>query len=303
MRLVLAIARRGGLGSASRELHLTQSALSHHLKALEERLGVTVFDRVGRGLVLNAHGTRLVDLAERLLPAVLETERALTTPQMPPRRLRITTGCYTAYPWLPEALHQLAEAMPDTRVVIVVDATRRAAEALLADEVDVALMPWTVDDKRLVPRPVFDDDICAVMHPSDPLAKRATVPVALLAPRRVLTHEMPPHTLAWAKAALGRSFVHLRNVERLQLTEAMVAVTKSGDAISLMGTWPIKSELASGVLVARPLRPRMRRPFALVTLRSKATDPRVALLANLLRRWGRESAATGLLSPVRSRLA
>ena len=72
LRLVLAIARRGGLGPAARHLHLTQSALSHHLRALEDRLGVSVFDRVGRGLVVIARGARLVELADRLLPEVLE---------------------------------------------------------------------------------------------------------------------------------------------------------------------------------------------------------------------------------------
>jgi len=95
VRLVHAIAARGGMGAASRSLHLTQSALSHHLRALEARLGVSMFDRVGRGMVLNAHGARLVALADRLLPELLELERSLTHEAPPAPRLRITTGCYT----------------------------------------------------------------------------------------------------------------------------------------------------------------------------------------------------------------
>ena len=290
LRLILAIARRGGLGPASRHLHVTQSALSHHLRALEERLGVSVFDRVGRVLVVNARGARLVELADRLLPEVLEVERALASPAPLPRKIRLTTGCYTAYPWLPEALRRLTESAPGTRVDIVVDATRRAADALLKGEVDLAVMPWLTEDKRLLARHLFDEEISAVMHPDDPLAKNVSVPVTALATRRVLTHEMPAAELGWARATLGRAFSSLRHAERMPLTEAMVALAMAGEGIALMGLWTIKSELASGALVARPLRPRLRRPFAVVTVRERPADPRADVLASVLRAWGRDAA-------------
>jgi LysR family transcriptional regulator for metE and metH len=290
VRLVHAIAARGGLGAASKALHLTQSALSHHLRALEERLGVTVFDRVGRGVVLNAHGKRLVALADTLLPQLLEIEQSITSPSPPPPRLRITTGCYTAYPWLPEALRRMRELVPSTRIDVRVDATRRAADALAAGEVDVAVMPWYAQDRRLRARPVFDEAIGVAMRPDDPLAKRASVPVAMLADRRVLTHEVPAAEIAWIRATFGKSASALRNVERLPLTEAIVALTKSGDGISLLGTWTIRDEIERGALVVRPLSPRLERPFAVVTAVDRLTDPRADVLADVLRAWGRSLA-------------
>lgn len=283
VRLVHAIAARGGLGAAARALHLTQSALSHHLRALEERLGVSVFDRVGRGMVLNANGARLVALADRLLPELIALERAMLSPEPPTPRLRITTGCYTAYPWLPEALRRMRAAVPGTRIDVVVDATRRAAEALVRNEVDVAVMPWLAPDPRLEARHVFDEEIGVAMRPDDPLARRATVPVGALADRRVLTHEVPAPELAWIRATFGRQVVALRGVERLPLTEAILALTKSGEGVSLLGSWTIQDELASGALVVRPLRPALRRPFAVVTARARPTDVRVEVLASVLR--------------------
>lgn len=285
VRLVHAIAVHGGLGAACKALHLTQSALSHHLRALESRLGVAVFDRVGRGVVLNANGARLVALADRLLPELLALEQSLRSPSPPPPRLRITTGCYTAYPWLPDALTRMREVVPGTRVDVVVDATRRAADALAAGEVDVAVMPWLAPDLRLEARHVFDEEISVVMRPDDPLASRATVPVELLASRRVLTHEVPQGELAWIRSTFGRGVVALRHVERLPLTEAIVALTRSGDGVSLLGTWTILPELEAGTLVARPLRPALRRPFAVVTSRHRAADTRADVLASALRAW------------------
>ncbi len=287
VRLVHAIAARGGMGAASRSLHLTQSALSHHLRALEERLGVSVFDRVGRGMVLNAHGARLVSLADRLLPELCEIERSMLAPTVPAPRLRITTGCYTAYPWLPAALAKMREKVPGTRVEVIVDATRRATDALLRGEVDIAVSPWLEPDPRLCARHVFDEEIAVAMRPDDPLAKKATVPVAALADRRVLTHEVPAAELAWIRATFGRGVVALRNVERLPLTEAIVALTKSGEGISLLGTWTIQHEIDSGALVTRPLRPALERPFAVLTARDRSVDPRADVLAEVLREWAR----------------
>jgi len=297
LRLVLAVARRGGLGAASRELHLTQSALSHHLRALEERLGVEVFDRVGRRLVVNERGARLVELADRLLPEVLAVERALASPAVPPQRLRLTTGCYTAYPWLPGALGRLEEALPGTRVEVVVDATRRAAEALVQGEVDVAVMPWLSEDPRLLARHVFDEEISVVMLPGDPLARHAAVPAAALAERRVMAHEIPPAEVAWFRACLGRSSGALRGVKPLPLTEAIVELTRAGEGVSLLGSWAIRRELASGELVARPLRPRLRRPFAVVTPRDRPADPRASVLASVLRAWAATGENAGHTSP------
>lgn len=298
VRLVHAIAARGGLGAASKALHLTQSALSHHLRSLESRLGVAVFDRVGRGVVLNAHGKRLVALADTLLPQLLEIERTITAPAPLAPRLRITTGCYTAYPWLPEALRRMREVVPTTRVDVRVDATRRASDALAQGEVDVAVMPWYADDPRLHARHVFDEQIAVAMRPDDPLARRKHVPIDALADRRVLTHEVPAAEVAWIRATFGRRAMALRHVERLPLTEAIVALTKSGDGVSLLGTWTIDDELAAGALVVRPLVPALERPFAVVTARDRPADPRADVLADVLRAWarGRDRAKPGRIS-------
>jgi DNA-binding transcriptional LysR family regulator len=175
--------------------------------------------------------------------------------------------------------------VPGTRVDVVVDATRRAGDALANGEVDVAVMPWLGPDARLEARHVFDEEIVVAMRPDDALAARATVPIAALAERRVLTHEVPAGELAWIRATFGRSVVALRGVERLPLTEAIVALTRSGEGVSLLGAWTILEELRSGALVARPIRPALRRPFAVVTSRHRPSDPRAEVLATALRAW------------------
>jgi LysR family transcriptional regulator for metE and metH len=283
LRLVQAIARTGGVGPASAVLHVTQSALSHHLRALEDRLGVAVFDRVGRRVVLNEHGARLVELAGRVLPQLLEAERALCTPATPARAFRITTGCYTVYPWLPALIERLAIESPCTRCQLVVTATGHAAAALLDGEVDAAVMPWHTPDDRLVGRLAFREELIVLCRADDPLAARRSVPASALAGRRVLTHDAPAAETAWFRARLGRGVAYLRDVLRVPLTEAIVELVRAGTGVAILGSWTVERDLAGGEVVARSLRPQIRRPFAVVTTRAGARDPRAEALTAVLR--------------------
>lgn len=95
LRLVQAIDREGGISRAARVLHLTQSALSHHLRALEERVGVQLFERTGRSLLLNQHGEKIAALAARILPELCAVERAILAPDAVATTFRIAMGCYT----------------------------------------------------------------------------------------------------------------------------------------------------------------------------------------------------------------
>src|SRR5688572_20614491 len=192
LRLVHAIQRAGGLSRAAQLLHLTQSALSHHLRALEERVGVALFDRQGRRLVLNVEGQKVAQLAQRLLPELYAVERSLRAPAEAVTRFRITMGCYTVYHWLPTLMSRLAVEAPALRCEVVPEVTRGAVAALLRGEIDAAVVPNVKPDPRIAIRHAFEEDIVVVMRPDDPLVQKARVGVADLAKRTVYAHETPP---------------------------------------------------------------------------------------------------------------
>src|SRR3954468_17587136 len=124
LELMAAVAEHGTLTRASKELHLTQSALSHQLLTLETRLRAPLFSRVGRRMVPTGAGLRLLDAARGALPHLKTAEHDL-------RRLvdgragtiRVSTECYTCYHWLPGVLKRVAKTVPGIEVDIVADAT------------------------------------------------------------------------------------------------------------------------------------------------------------------------------------
>src|SRR5258705_12004514 len=123
LRLVRAVAAFGGLTSAGRELHLTQSALSHQLRDVETRLGTPIFLRVGKRMVLTSAGERLLRSAEEILGTLERTEAAIRGLAAVGRgRLRVSTGSYTQYHWLPLALKRFRPVCPNVDVQIVTGA-------------------------------------------------------------------------------------------------------------------------------------------------------------------------------------
>src|ERR1700694_389433 len=105
LQLVAAVADVGSLTRAGDRLHLTQSALSHQLRDIEERLDAPLFLRIGKRLLLTPAGERLLWSAKKVLERLEQTEHDIR--QMGRDRagmLRLTTECYTCYHWLPPLL-------------------------------------------------------------------------------------------------------------------------------------------------------------------------------------------------------
>lgn len=283
LRLVHAIDRAGGLSRAAEVLHLTQSALSHHLRALEERIGVALFDREGRKLLLNEHGDKVARLAERVLPELVSVERSLRAPSAARERFRITMGCYTVYSWLPALITRLSLEDPALRCEVIPEVTRSAVEAVLSGKVDAAVVANARPDPKLFVRHAFEEDLVVVMRPDDALARSPRISIAQLADRTVYAHETPADQVAWFRAALGRAAPSLlRSIVRVPLTEAMLELVRGGVGVAILGAWTVERDIARGELLTRPLKPGVRRVMSVVTRQTARQDPRVALLASVL---------------------
>src|SRR5688500_4694546 len=141
LRMVEMIAREGGVTAASEKLFVTQSALSHQLREIEDRLGTSLFLRRKRKLNLTDAGRRILKSAHSIL-------NELTAAEQDVRRLaegkegilRISTQCNTCYHWLPALIQEFQKRHPGVEVQINVEATRDPYGALWKGELDLALL-------------------------------------------------------------------------------------------------------------------------------------------------------------------
>jgi len=273
LRLVRAIAREASVTRAASTLHLSQSAVSHQLVDLERDLGTRLFDRVGKKMVLTSAGARMLDVSERLLRDLAALERDLHAHRRDARAaLRVTTNCYTCYHWLPAAVSHFAEKHPRVDLSIVLEATKRAHEALLADEVDLAILNEPPRDEALAHVELTESELVVVARNDHEVLARgdkhgvrfgdlrgATVLVFEGAPEAMLTQLVEAVRRSWEK----RSGERLREpiaIRKVPLTEAMFAIARGGSAVGILDRW-LTTGYLDRTVVARPLRPQVTRRF------------------------------------------
>ena len=290
LQLVTAIAEEGGVTRAAGRLHLTQSALSHQLAGLEQRLGTRLFLRLGRKMVLTAAGQVLVASAGRLLEDLRRAEDAVV--RLGSDRsgvLRLATECYTCYHWVPPLLREFQRTWPEVELRIVADATRAPLDALAAGRLDLAIVSSPARDRRFVRTPLFSDELVAVMAPSHRLAGRAWLRAADFADENLILYTSPEESTAFQKMLVPAG-VTPRQLSEIQLTEAIIEMVKAGLGVSILARWSVAPHLAAGTLRAARLGPRgLLRDWTAATLRAAAPPAWLDAFVRLLARSGRPS--------------
>lgn len=254
LRLVQAIAEEGSVTRAGSRLHLTQSALSHQLGDLEARLGVALFDRVGRRLRLAAAGARLLHTASSVLTEVERAEREiLASAGSAQGTLRLAIQCTTVYHWLPSRLKLLAHDAPDVAVEIAGGVTDDPQRALLDGRLDLAIVHRMARDGRLARVPLFRDEVAVVTALQHPLARRPWVAARDFADQHLIVYSMPKEANLVFREVLLPAGVSPKRVTHVQLTEAIVELVKAGLGIATLPRWTVAPQVERGELVALPL--------------------------------------------------
>ena len=268
LRLIAAVADVGSLTRAGDQLHLTQSALSHQLRDIEERLGAPLFDRLGKRLRLTPAGEELLQSARAVLDRLRQTEQTIRQLGQSRRAvLRITTECYTCYHWLPPLLPAFRARFPSVDVRIEVEATSHPIERVLDGTVDVALMSTSVRDRRLAVRPVFADQVVVIASPQHRLASRRRIALRDLHDETFFMYPPWQDSLFLNQVLRPAGAVPAR-IEEVKLTEAIAELVKSNLGLAALARWAVEPLLASGAVVAPPLPRRgLQRHWSAVMLR------------------------------------
>jgi LysR family transcriptional regulator for metE and metH len=275
LRLVAAIADAGSMTKAADRLFLTQSALSHQLRDIEARFGTTFFLRVGRRLVLTAAGRRVLETARRV---IAELERA----EADVRRLagntdgiiRVCTQCNTGYHWLGPLLSVYQRKHPRVTVNIASDATDRPVAALLDGHVDLAILVHAVTDRRLRVRPLFSDEMVAIVAPSSPLARRHWISAEELAEQHLLLYSRAPEESFVFRELFTPAGLVPTRVSFIMLTEAMIELARAGSGAGVLPRWSAQRAIATGAVVGLSLTRRgMRRQWVAATLAAQPDPP------------------------------
>src|ERR1700761_3988081 len=120
LRTLVALAETGNLSKAARRVHLSQPAVSHQIRAVEDHYGIELFERKSDPLRLTAAGERFVELAYQVTRCVQEGERDLARiAQGQAGQLRIAVECHSCFDWLMPAMDAFREHWPQVELDLV----------------------------------------------------------------------------------------------------------------------------------------------------------------------------------------
>ena len=201
-------------------------------------------------MVLTAAGRRVLDTARRVLGDLERTEEDV-------RRLaghgegtiRVCTQCYTGYHWLAGVLATFQRKHPGVTINIAADATDRPVDALFDGRIDLAILIDPARDRRLRLRPLFTDEMVAIVAPSHELAKQRWVSPAVLAGEHLLVYSSAPEESFVLRRVMAPLSLTPRRVSFIMLTEAMTELARAGIGVGILPRWSAQRAIAAGAVV------------------------------------------------------
>jgi LysR family transcriptional regulator for metE and metH len=284
LRLIAGIADAGSMTKAAERLFLTQSALSHQLRDIEARVDTLFFVRLGRKMVLTAAGRRVLETARRVIADIERAEEDV-------RRLagnsegviRMCTQCYTGYHWLGPLLTAFQRKHPRVTVDVAADATDRPVDALLDGRIDLAILIDPVRDRRVRLRPLFADEMVAIVAKGHPLARRRWVAPAELAAEHLLVYSSVPEDSFLFQRVMGPLGLRPVKVSFIMLTEAMIELARAGMGIGILPRWSAQRAIGSGAVAALSItRKGLKRRWMAGTLAAQPDPPSLADFIDLI---------------------
>src|SRR6056297_998680 len=254
LRTIKAIHEAGGLAKAADLLNITQSALSHQVKGLEDQAGVELFVRRSKPLKLSAAGLKMLRAAEDILPRVMALEdefAGLVTGSS--GRLHIAIECHACFDWLFPVLEQFRKAWPDVDVDIRPGLAFDALPALRREEVDLVVSSDPEDLPGVTFKPLFDYEPVFVASSQHPLAQKPFVVAEDFREETLITYPVDRARLDVFTALLTPAKVEPRMIRQVELTAVILLLVASNRGVAVLPDWVVRELRTSSDYVTRPL--------------------------------------------------
>jgi DNA-binding transcriptional LysR family regulator len=268
-----ALARRGSFTLAAKDLFLTQSAVSHAIKALEDDVGCRLLDRVGRRVLLTQAGEQFLRHTEKIL-AEMETARAgldnLT--KWGHGRLRVGASTTACQHILPTVLREFRQSYPKCVIRIEPGDHGQQLDLLRSGQIDLALIiePPGPALTEVTFVPLFQDELRFLVAPLHPWAKLGRAPREAIEGETLVLYNKASHTFRLVNEYFREEKITLTNTIELGSMEAIKELVKIGIGVGVLAPWIARAELESGSLISLPLGPRkLRRRWGVTHLKGR----------------------------------
>jgi LysR family transcriptional regulator for metE and metH len=251
-RTLVALAETRKLTAAASRVHLTQSALSHQVRAIEDEYG-PIFDRRRSGLEFTATGDRLLQLARQTLESVAIAERDLARMKdAAAGQLRIALECHTCFDWLMPVMDRFRPLWPEVELDLVAGFHTDAIELLESRTADMVIGARPPKRKGLTAIPLFRFEILAVLPVDSPLGARKRVEARDFSGQTLITYPVPDKRIDVIREVLAPARIKFRR-RTTELTVAILQLVASRRGIAALPAWGLVNYVGHDYVIARPI--------------------------------------------------
>ncbi|MFD0930669.1 LysR substrate-binding domain-containing protein [Methylophilus glucosoxydans] len=241
LAIIREVEQQGSLTAAAEKLFLTQSALSHSIKKLEQQLGTDIWLREGRSLRLTQAGQYLLAVANRLLPQLsLAEERLRQFAQGERGTLRIGMECHPCYQWLLKVVSPYLADWPDVDVDVKQKFQFGGIGALFGYEIDMLVTPDPLYKPGLLFQPVFDYEQVLVVHRQHALAQADYVRPEQLSSETLITYPVDIDRLDIYNQFLQPAGISPHVHKPIETTDIMLQMVASGRGVAALPRWLVE---------------------------------------------------------------
>ncbi len=273
LRAFVILARTSSFTLAAKELFLSQSAVSHAMKALEDDVGCRLLDRVGKKVSLTQAGEQLLHHSEKILAEMQVARTSLEhLGKWGQARLRIGASSTACRYILPPVLREFKNDYPQCMINIGAGDSADAMESLRNNQIDLAILLMPKHYEGFDMHPLFEDELSFILAPSHPWAvtglSRSDIPK-----ENYILYQKNSYTLRIIEEYFRQEKMVLNTVMELGSMEAIKELVKLGLGVSIIAPWIAEAELRDKSLVALPLGKRkLRRTWAIASRKGRSLN-------------------------------
>ena len=253
LRTLLALEETGSVSAAAQRVFLTQSALSHQIRALENYFDTPLFERKSNPLRFTPVGERLLKLGRELLPQVAAAERDLMQIiQGEAGELRLAVECHTCFDWLMPAMGVFRPQWPNVELDIVSGFQADPVALLLSHRADLAIVSEASPQTGIVYQPLFAYEMVGICAPDHFLAQKSVWQAIDFADETLITYPVPDDMLDLVRKVLLPNDIHPAR-RHSELTIAIVQLVASRRGIAALPYWAVMPYVEKNYVVERKI--------------------------------------------------
>ncbi len=250
LKAFLAIAEAKTFTAGARRVNVTQAAISMQIRQLEDEVGLPLFTRTPRRVILTEAGEYLLERARKILrehdSAIAEIAEVAGAEY---GRLRIGSASGTfAMNQLPTIIAGLREKFPNSELSVSAGTSERLIDKMMHGELDTAFVSLPVDNLNVSTESLFSDEIVAIAHPKHPLAKEKFISAATLAGEKLILGERGGNTRRMIDEFFQAANVKPNISMELSRQEAITKMVENGLGVGMAGAKSVAKEIRDGKL-------------------------------------------------------